>query len=435
MDLSKCRGKRICVAVSGGIDSVSLLHDLQNHREAYGYILSAVHCQHGIRGEDSLEDMRFVQDLCNRYGVPLTIFEEDCIARAKQEKCSLETSARHFRYECFTKLIDGDKADYIATAHHKNDEAETVLFRLARGTSLTGARGMTEESAYILRPFLFWTRADIERYAKENGLSHREDCTNAQTDATRNKLRLQVLPALEDAVPGAVENLARFAQLAGEDDEYLYRQSKSLLSQHSVGYMVAFSVEKPLFKRACLTALKALGVERDYTRVHLELLFELQDKQRGAVLSMPKGVQAQKMQKGVYLYVTKALPKLAKAPKYFTANGFDGGRYEVKIVAREEDAQGACMPVLRVDMDKIPPNAVFRFRKDGDKMKVFGGKTKTLKKLFNERKTDVRQREALPVIADGNTGEIYVVCGVEIADIVKCDVTTKRVGYIVVIEK
>lgn len=433
MDLTKYKGKCICVAVSGGIDSVSLLHYMQNLQNEFGYVLSAVHCQHGIRGEESVEDMRFVQRLCQEQNIPLTVFETDCIARAKQEKISLETVARKFRYESFATLIRQNKADYVAVAHHKNDEAETVLFRLARGTSLTGARGMTEEKAYILRPFLSWSRRDVEAYAKEHGLEYREDSTNACEEFTRNKLRLSVLPALEEAIPGVVDNLARFAITAGEDDAYLYNQSNALLSKQKNGWLVAFSDEKPLYSRACLTALKSLGVEKDYTRLHLDLLFDLQGKQRGATLNMPKNVCAQKTLKGVWFYVEQPLPVLVSAPKYYTADGFDGGRYEVKIFFDKEELPNTPLPVLRVDADKIPKTAMFRFRKDGDYMRVFGGKTKSLKKLFNERKTDVKDRTALPIIADEK--EVYVVCGVEISDQVKVTDKTKKVAYIAVIEK
>ena len=151
--LEKYRGKRICVAVSGGADSVALLHYLYGLKEKNGFSLCAVHCEHGIRGEDSLADRSFVEAICRAFEVELYVFLEDCPARAKREKESLETAARNFRHESFRKLIQEGKADYIATAHHKNDEAETLLFRLARGTSLGGMSAMKEENGYLLRPF------------------------------------------------------------------------------------------------------------------------------------------------------------------------------------------------------------------------------------------------------------------------------------------
>jgi len=168
--LTEFTGKRICVAVSGGVDSVSLLHWLKGRETEYGYTLCAVHCEHGIRGEDSLRDARFVCEFCKNLGIELYNFSEDCPKRAERNKQSLETAARAFRIECFGRLLAEGKADIIATAHHKNDDAETVLFRLLRGTSLTGVGGISANNGQIIRPFLSWTRAEIEAYAKENGL-------------------------------------------------------------------------------------------------------------------------------------------------------------------------------------------------------------------------------------------------------------------------
>ena len=132
MNLSVLSNKKLCVAVSGGVDSVSLLHYLKAQEKNFGYILSAVHCEHGIRGEESLADAEFTKQLCQEWDVPLFMYREDCPARAKRDKESLETAARNFRLEVFSSILNAGKADFIATAHHKNDDAETVLFRLVR---------------------------------------------------------------------------------------------------------------------------------------------------------------------------------------------------------------------------------------------------------------------------------------------------------------
>lgn len=427
-------GKRICVAISGGVDSVSLLHYLKGRETDCGYTLCAVHCEHGIRGEDSLADACFVARFCAQQGVELYNFSEDCPARAKRDKQSLETAARAFRQECFARLLLDGKADFIATAHHKNDDAETVLFRLMRGTSLTGVGGMVEMNGKILRPFLSWTRAEIEQYAKENGLEYREDCTNNQLDATRNKLRLQLLPLMEETVPGTIENLVRFSGLASEDDDLLYAYAKELLTEDADGFTVAFCEKKPLFRRACLLALKALGVERDYTALHLENAYGLQGLERGARLSFPQGVEAVKTEYGVHFYKVKEKvfePKTIE--QNFTQNGFDGGRYAVSVSLDPIKLENGWR-VLQVDGDKIPAAATYRFRQDGDFIQRFGGGTKTLKKFFNEEKTPVAERAYLPLIATAD-GEVYVVCGVEISEKVKVTADTKTPLYISIQKK
>ena len=440
MDLCNFSNKRICVAVSGGVDSVTLLHYLKSCERECGYSLSAAHCEHGIRGEESLADMRFAEELCKAWGVPLFIFSEDCPARAKREKDSLETAARNFRYESFTSLVEGNKVDFVALAHHKNDEAETMLFRLARGTSLTGVGGMAEMNGYLLRPLLSWTRAEIVEYAVKNNLSWREDQTNKETDATRNKLRLEVLPKLEEAVPGAAENLVRFASLASEDDALLYEYAeKLLLLEETDGetlVSVAFSDKKPLFRRACLLALKTLGVEKDYTALHLENLYNLQALERGARQSLPQGVEAERQEKVLLFYKKKPPQKTEKSEeKIFNKNGFDGGRYLVSVSEKPVEETENGWKVLRIDEEKLPQNAVFRFRKEGDFIRRFGSGKKTLKKFFNEEKTPVAEREYLPVIAEKDGCEVYAVCGVEISESVKITEETKKTLYITIQKK
>ena len=420
MEFARFDKKRICVAISGGVDSVALLHYLKSCQKDAGFILSAVHCEHGIRGEDSLADARFVSALCQSWGVPLYTFAEDCPMRAAREKESLETAARNFRRECFARLIAENKADYIATAHHLNDEAETVLFRLARGT-LSGIKGMLEESGYFLRPFLSWTRTEIEAYAKENGLSFCVDATNADLEYTRNKIRIEVLPKLEEVFHGATRNIARFATLCGADDELLYEYAKNLLSKENEGYRVEFNDKKPLFRRACLLALKGLGVERDYTSTHLEDAYALQSLERGAKLHLPKGIVAKKAENGIIFYRenVEILPEKSQ-PKKYDENGFDGGRYEVILSKTPLDMQNGWR-ILRFDPTKLPTDAVFRFRQDGDEIESFGGGRKTLKKFLNEKKIPVEEREYLPLLASADTREVYAVCGVEISKKIKID--------------
>lgn len=436
MDLKAFSGKRICVAVSGGVDSTALLAYLYENADNFGYTLSVCHCEHGIRGEESLQDAEFVKALCMQYDLPMYSFAEDCIKKSKAEKTSLETAARDFRHACFKSIIEENKADYIATAHHKNDEAETVLFRLARGTSATGVGGMSATNGYFIRPFLAWTRQEIEAYAREKGLSYREDKTNLETEATRNKLRLEILPKLEEAVPGAMENLVRFSTLTSEDDKLLYEYAEGLLSKEEEGFEVAFCDKKPLFTRAALLALKGLGLSKDYTAQHLESAFLLQGLERGAKLSLPKNIIAEKRLEGIFFsFVKEGKNEQKPEVKPFDLSGFDGGRYEVIL---SETPKGMGMDGwkgLCLDVEAIPQTAVFRFRKEGDYILRFGGGKKSLKKFFNEEKTPVSERGYLPLIAERDGGEVYAVCGVEISEKVKVTKKTKKVLYITLKKK
>lgn len=429
-------GKRVCVAISGGVDSTALLHYLKSRAKEVGFSLFAVHCEHGIRGEESLLDQAFVREICQKWNVPLFEFSENCLERAKKNKVSLETAAREFRLESFASLIKEDKVDFIATAHHVLDEAETVLFRLARGTSLSGVKGMEEKNGYVIRPFLGWKKEEILSYAKENNLSYRTDSTNFEADATRNKLRLNVFPALEEAVGGASVNLAKFARYAAEDDAFLYEQSEALLTKTKSGKtLVKFSEQKPLFRRACLIAMKELGIEKDYTAAHLESVYSLQQSERGKQICLPQGVVAKKIEIGIEFFLEESEERLTAPPqaeKCFDLSGFDGGRYEVNVsLTPPKDTK---WQTLRVDKDKLPKNAVFRFRKEGDTIKSFGG-SKSLKKFFNEKKILASERAWLPLIAEKDGKEVFAVCGVEISERVKITKETKNVLYITLQKK
>ena len=420
------------MALSGGADSVALLHYLKARELSCGFRLSAVHCEHGIRGEDSVADKEFVRALCKKWDIPLFIFEEDCPKRAKQNKESLETAARNFRRESFFSLVDGGKIDYIATAHHIGDEAETVLLHIARGAALSGARGIEAETGFFIRPFLSWTKEKILAYIEEHGLSYRVDETNFLTDATRNKLRLQVLPSLEEAVPAARENIARFARKAAEDDAFLYALSEKLLCKENDVFLLSFSEERPLFYRACLTALKGLGLEKDYTAKHLDGVYGLQASERGSEIHLPKGIRAVKTERGISLSIEKGeklLPPVS-VEKPFSLDGFDGGRYAVSVSTSAPDRAESEWRVLRIDGDELPKDAVFRFRKEGDEIEKFGGGRKSLKKFFNERKLPVGERAHLPLVASASTGEVYAVCGVEIAEGLRVTESTSSVLYI-----
>ncbi|MBQ8295370.1 MAG: tRNA lysidine(34) synthetase TilS [Clostridia bacterium] len=456
INLTKFSGKKICVAVSGGVDSMALLHYLSAQQAEGGYRLAVAHCEHGIRGEESLADGLFVQETCKRLGLECFFFAEDCPRLAKERKMSLETAARAFRYECFAKLLAEGKADVIATAHHQGDEAETVLFRIARGAALSGASGISPENDRFIRPFLEWSRREIEAYAAEEGIEYREDKTNFDVEYTRNKIRLEVLPKLEEAVPGAAANIARFALRAAEDDRLLYEMSEKLISAvEDIGdeaWQVEFCREKPLFTRACLTVLKWLGLEKDYTAAHLTALYDLQFLQRGARVSLPKKIEVERRENSVAFSLKNEENFVAKNEGVlFSENGFDGGRYAVsvffnlddepanEVVTTAENGQKtewiATGKIVYFDLDKLPKDAVFRFRKEGDEIRRFGGGTKSLKKFFNERKTPAKERAYLPLIAEKGGSEVYVVCGEEISEKIKVSEGTLRVAYILLQKK
>ncbi len=421
---------KIAVAVSGGADSVALLDRLVCVAAEKGLSLSVVHCEHQIRGQESFADADFVQKLAESYGLECRLFSEDCPALAKRLGVSLEVAAREFRYRCFEELLKDGRAEYIALAHHKDDAAETALFRLSRGTSLGGVLGMSTVSGRYLRPLLDESKQDILQYIANRGLTYRVDSTNFEKDATRNRIRLDVLPALEDAVPGAKENLIAFGVRAKEDDEYLYTLAKEWVVKTApafegdLGFSVGVDAPPPLFRRACLTVLKALGIEKDYTQKHLLALQSLCDLQTGARVSLPQGITAVRSYQSVQF--RKEVHEEKPQPIPFACGRFAWGRYEITV--SETPLEGA--GVLRLDGEKIPPTARIRCREEGDTFLKFGGGRKSLKKYLIDKKVPQPIRDELPLLADGE--EILAVFGVEISERVKLTNESKKILYLAI---
>lgn len=408
--LEQFQNKRVCVAVSGGVDSVCLLHNFAAGALRFGITLSAVTCEHGIRGEQSLSDLEFVKNLCAEWGVPLFIYQKDIPAFAAERKIGLEEAGRLFRRECFYKILDEGKADILATAHHKDDYAETVLFRLARGTSLAGMRVFTEKFA---RPLLNVSRMQIEAYAREHSLPHVTDESNADSAYTRNAIRNEILPLLEKHVAGARDNFVSFARLAAADDEYLQSLALSAV-QNAGGDRVPVDLPDPVFYRAVVILLKRLGIARDYTGALLEEISSLRALQSGKKICLPQGATAVREHGDIVFCRTEEINE----EKPFSLGMHMFGEYELTF--SEIGTDGA----LRCDADLIPPQSVIRTRREGDVFTPFAGHKKTLKKYLTDKKIPARIGRTLPLLANGN--EILAVCGVEIADGIKITDKTKR---------
>lgn len=449
--LAPYRGFSLAVAVSGGRDSVALLHYLHKNAEEAHISLSALTCCHGIR-PSAEADAAFVEELCRAWGVPLTVFRADVPARAKQSGRNLEEEGRMFRRECYQTMLDGG-ADAVLTAHHRDDYAETVLFRLARGTSLQGLNVFPAQKG-LLRPLLGVTRARIDEYIQENALPFREDETNADVALSRNRIRHEVLPALERAVPGAKENLVRFAERAVRDDAFL--GALALREVRGEGEKrVSIDLPEPVFFRACLAAMKALGLTRDYTESNLQELKKLAAAQAGRFTRLPCGITVYREGADlVFLPQEEGAEEAHKArelPFFLGRKEAFGGVLEVgegdfgagepttdeptKITGEPPFLRGeppelpkACGRVLKVDLAAVPEGAVWRTRREGDTFFPCNGHQKSLKKFLTERKIPARVGRELPVLAEGS--EVLCIAGVELSERIKRTQKTVRAGLI-----
>jgi tRNA(Ile)-lysidine synthase len=215
-------GQRIGVAVSGGADSVALLRLLMELREELGIVLVVVHFNHKLRGGSSDADERFVRELAEKYRLGFFVAREDIRARTKRERGNVEEVARRARYAFFEKLAKDELLAKVAVAHTADDQAETVLAHILRGTGLSGLRGIHQQTGIVFRPLLGVRRADLRRYLKSLKQNWREDATNRDTKRTRARIRQKLLPMLEKQFnAGAVEHLCQLAALAGDDEQFL----------------------------------------------------------------------------------------------------------------------------------------------------------------------------------------------------------------------
>jgi tRNA(Ile)-lysidine synthase len=215
-------GDRAGVAVSGGADSVALLLLLVGLEEELGVVLSVAHFNHQLRGKSSEADQKFVERLAAKYGLPFHVESADVAAKAKRDKTNLEDTARRARYGFFRKLVDNRTVTRVAVAHTADDQAETVLAHILRGTGLAGLGGIHPVAEHIVRPLIEVRRAELRTYLRMKNQSWREDTTNRDTTKLRARIRRKLIPLLEKHFQSvAVEHLTTLAELAREDEAFL----------------------------------------------------------------------------------------------------------------------------------------------------------------------------------------------------------------------
>lgn len=304
-------GMHVIAGISGGADSVCLLHVLCEYRSVVPFSLTAVHVEHGLRGEESLADAEFTEALCLRLGVPCVVEHVTVEQYAKEEGISVEEAGRRERYRIFHEMQKKYTAQRIAVAHNQNDQAETVLWNLARGSGLKGLCGMSPIRGDIIRPLLFTDRRRIEEILTDAGLTWRTDRTNLMEDYTRNRIRLSLLPQMEQTLNSrAAEHIAEASARLRQVQEYLERMT-DLASGDCVCReegtvcirLPAWRRQDPLIRRELLKrAVGRSGSLRDFGSVHMEALEDLCGKGCGKELCLPGRIRAVREGETVKLY-------------------------------------------------------------------------------------------------------------------------------------
>lgn len=416
-------GDVVGVALSGGKDSMCLLDMFLKNAGNLGITIKAVNVDHSIRGIESENDSEFVKNYCQSFNVPLYFKKVDAVAFSKENGYSIEQGARELRYSVFKDAIESGFCTKIATAHHANDNFETVLFNIFRGSGVQGLSGIKAVSNGVIRPLLNASRNDIDAYAKNNNIPFVEDSSNLSADYTRNYIRLNVVPLILEKFNGAINSVNRLTQTISEEDEFLNELAKKVIAKKDGNLCLPTSLEPVIFKRATLLILKELGVTKDYEKVHIDSAFSLLSLKNGSQITLPNGIICVRE----YDYVTfyKDL-KTTLSPTYnFSVGEFNFNGTTIKIERTEKRENG-----LFIDENKVPKNCVIRTRQNGDVFTKFGGGTKKLKDYLIDKKIPKLKRDSLIVLASDN--EILAIFGVEISDKVKCDSQTKNILHLCV---
>ncbi len=427
------RNGKIVVGLSGGADSVALLHVLCSMKEEYQWEITAVHIHHGLRGEEADGDAVFAEQFCEKLGIPCVVRNFNVKAEATARKLGEEETGRLLRYEVFRELVGKDGK--IAVAHHQKDQAETLLMRLCRGTGLTGLVGMSPVRGNICRPLLFCSRAEIEQYCKENKLEWREDASNQEDIYTRNKLRLKVIPILEEINPKAVEHISETAELLSLEEDFLEQQTKvcyEAVKMDAPKGEVHLDRKKllelhPAMKKRVLRKAMAEFLQADVSQVQISALEELLEKETGKSRDFLEGIHAENRYDALvlsrkkeasegYCYSLPLNERVYIAEKEIFVTAWLGGKDEP--VTEETKC---------FDHSKIGGELSCRTRKTGDFIAMKQGRKK-IKDLFIDEKIPRQERETFPLITMGQ--EVLWAVGLRVSEGGKVEETTENVLYI-----
>ncbi|MBQ9885842.1 MAG: tRNA lysidine(34) synthetase TilS [Lachnospiraceae bacterium] len=416
----------VLVGVSGGADSVCLLYVLCLLKKRLGIDIIAVHVHHGIRGSEADRDAQYVSRLCERLGVKLETVYYDIPAMARDEHLTEEEAGRIARYKCFNSFIDEGRASKIAVAHNKNDNAETIIFNLIRGSGVRGLSGIQPVRGSIIRPLLCTQRSEIEAFLKEQGLEYCTDSTNLSEEYTRNKIRKNILGyAVENINEGAIDNIALAGSRLSEAEQYLDSEAKRIFGEISdikQGEIILdnarlCSLPSVMRKYVLMNAFERLcGRRKDITMKHIESTAQLVDNDTGHSLNLPYGMTA------IRSYDRLILRDEAKKEG---AASYTADKIKMRVFEREKDKIiPKNMYTKWFDYDKIINTVEVRTRKPGDTI-AFSGGTKTIARYMIDEKIPSDLRDELLLLADGS--DIIWVTGYRISEKYKVTDTTKTI--------
>lgn len=445
----------VIAGVSGGADSVCLLSVLQTLQRSIPFQLTVVHINHQLRGAESDEDQKFVENICRQNGLNCRSFGYDIKHMAKEQGISLEEAGRKARYEAFYQVMRELNGTRIAVAHNKNDNVETILHHLFRGTGIKGLGGIMPVRGEIIRPLLCCERTEIENYLMKQSISYRTDSSNLQEVYTRNKIRLQLLPYLNEQINRqAVSNINKAGNQLQEIEEYLEEQTETAyhncVSQSANGIaieLMAFQKEHLVIRKRIIrkTLEDTVHQLKDITSSHIEAVLSLVDKEVGKQIHLPYDIIVKKKYNEISFSSQPNIIELYNISIPIPEEGCypvpDGkgsititfepyiNKYNHTIFEPENEKNIKIPEKLYTkwfDYDKIKGNLLLRTRREGDFISINkSGGTKKLKSYFIDLKIPSEERDQILLLADGN--HILWIIGYRISEDYKVTEKTQKI--------
>jgi tRNA(Ile)-lysidine synthase len=411
-------GERVLVGISGGPDSVALLHVLKQIEKDMGIEIYAAHVHHGIRGTVADQDAEFVAQLCQQWNVPLFVERVDVPRLADEGGLTLEEAGRIVRYRFFEKVLQDVRGHKVALGHNRDDQAETILHHILRGTGMQGLQGIkpVRQNKFI-RPLIEVSRAEIEEYCHQNGLEFRVDATNRDVAYTRNRIRHELIPYIKQHFnPNIVDALVRMGAIIRDEEEFLqdycqkeYDRLVRAFSQNELRIDLDGFLARPIAvkRRVLRMALMAIGGTLDEIGAnHVEDVLDMAfNSTTGAMLTLPNDIRVLKDYDSIVVWRGEFRP----AVPLFEYSLDIPGRVIIKECGIEITAQWVQHKEVSfsspwrayIDGDVIKGRLRVRNRRQGDRFKPFGMEgTKRLKEYFIDRKVPRHERDGIPLVVD-----------------------------------
>lgn len=438
-------GDKVIAGVSGGADSICLLFVLMQLQKETAFDLICVHVNHGLRGGAADADEAYVKEICERYRIPCEIYQEEVALIAEKRKQSLEEAGREVRREAFEKALRKYGGTKIALAHHANDNAETFLMNLARGTGLKGLGGIRPVNGNVIRPLLVVEREEIEQYLKEQQIAFCMDETNLSDAYMRNRIRNHILPYFEAQVnKKTVSHINETMEQLREMEEFIEEQTKiswercvqkkakELIVRQTEFEKIPQVIQPFVLKRALWEVCRK---EKDIEAVHLQVIRTLFQKQVGRRVDLPYDMEALRIYEGVVCR-KKAKTVLLQNPekRLCCEEGathlceWNGWQIKSRVFSTEKRTKepDEKMYTKWFDYDIISSTVSVRMRRAGDYITIYDdGRTQKLKSYFINEKIPAEKRGQIPLIAEGN--HILWVVGCRTSSFYRVTENTKRI--------